>query len=318
MLEIRRRAPALAPRVLAGAALLLVMPGTAWAAADRTAPTTPTNLRVLGVTAYTVTLAWDASRDKSGIASYTICCAHTNSMTVPGNVTTAVFDNGLEPGRSFTLAVWAVDGAGNYSKTHSNSVTFTLLRDTSTPSQPRLSVTDVGTRHVSLLWSATDDDPTLRYALSMNGQPVISTTRETGTTLTLLQPETSYTFAAQAIDDGGNRSPLSDAVTVTTAAVNANDVTPPTKPAGLWAGSWGDCEVELNWGESTDDLDPQWLIEYQVFVNGVYDHSTSQRHTRTIVYGTKNGPNTFAVVAVDTAGNRSEPAEASDDLTCPL
>jgi len=82
----------------------------------------------------------------------------------------------------------------------------------------------------------------------------------------------------------------------------------------LFTDSWGDCEVQLDWDESTDDFDPQWLIEYQVYVNGVHDHSTSQRYTRTIVYGTKHGLNTFEVVAVDTAGNRSAPAEATADL----
>jgi chitodextrinase len=314
MSEIRRQPSAAARHLLAGAALLLGFSSEAWAAADRTAPTTPTNLRVLGVTAYTVTLAWDASQDKSGIASYTICCANTNSVEAPGNVTTFVFDKGLAPGRSFTLVVWARDRAGNWSKTHSNAVTFTLLLDTTPPSQPRLSLTGVGARHVSLLWSGTDDDPTLRYALSMNGSPVISVTRETSTILTLLRPETSYTFVVQSIDNGGHRSPPSEPLTVSTAAANPDDVTPPTAPAGLWANSWGDCEVELSWGESTDDLDPQFVIEYQVFVNDVYDHSTSLRYTRTIVYATRTGLNEFDVVAVDTAGNRSEAAVATDDL----
>jgi hypothetical protein len=54
-----------------------------------------------------------------------------------------------------------------------------------------------------------------------------------------------------------------------------------------------------------------------VFINGVYDHSTSQRYTRAIVYGTRNGANTFEVVAVDTAGNRSGAAEVTFDLVCP-
>ena len=74
--------------------------------------------------------------------------------------------------------------------------------------------------------------------------------------------------------------------------------------------------MELDWDESTDDFDPQWLIEYEVYVNGVYDHSTSLRYTRTIVYGTQNGLNTFSVIAVDTVGNKSDPAEVSTDLTC--
>jgi chitodextrinase len=297
---------------LAGAALL-ALPGAVWAAADRTAPTTPGNLRVTATTSYSVTLAWDASKDKSGIASYVICCAYTNSMTAPGNVTTFVYTKGLEPGRSFTLRIYAVDGAGNYSKA-SNSVTFTLPRDTVPPSQARLSVTGVGATHVSLLWSAIDDSPNLWFTLYRDGSPVLTGTRETSATLTLLQPETTYTFVVVARDFGGNTSPPSEPATATTTPVNASDVTPPSTPTNFFTDSWGDCEAQLDWDESTDDLDPQWLIEYEVYINGVYDHSTSQRLTRTIVYGTRTGLNTFGVVAVDTAGNRSGTAEATADL----
>jgi hypothetical protein len=107
---------------------------------------------------------------------------------------------------------------------------------------------------------------------------------------------------------------VSEPASVTTLAPNPDDVTPPTTPAGFRAGSWGDCEVELNWAESSDDLDPAFVIEYQIFLNGVYDHSTSLRFTRTIVYGNQNGVNTFGLVAVDTAGNRSEMAETTEDL----
>jgi hypothetical protein len=34
------------------------------------------------------------------------------------------------------------------------------------------------------------------------------------------------------------------------------------------------------------------------------------------VYGTQNGLNTFSVIAVDTVGNKSDPAEVSQDLIC--
>jgi hypothetical protein len=301
---------------LAGAALL-ALPETALAARDRSAPTAPGDLRVTAVTAYTVTLAWNRSTDNSGsIASYVICCANVSSQTAPGNVTSFVYTNGLEAGRSFTLRMYAVDAAGNYSKP-SNSVTFTLLRDTTPPSQPVLSVTGFGPTYVSLLWSSTDDSPHLWYTVSMNGSPVITGTRQTSTNLTLLRPETTYTFTVGVQDFGGNRAPASEPVMATTTAANANDVTPPTTPANFRADNWGDCEVQLDWDESTDDFDPQWLIEYQVFVNGVYDHSLSQRYHRTIVYGNQNGLNTFGVLAVDQAGNRSGLAETTQNLNCP-
>jgi hypothetical protein len=78
---------------------LLAGQSTAYAAGDRTAPTTPTNLRVTALTAYTVSLAWNASSDKSGIASYTICCANVSSQVVSGSATSVVYTSGLEAGR---------------------------------------------------------------------------------------------------------------------------------------------------------------------------------------------------------------------------
>ena len=82
-------------------------------ARDRSAPTTPGNLRITALTPYTVSLAWDASKDNSGIASYTICCAHTNRETVSGTATTHTYTKGLEAGRQFSLIVVAIDNAGN-------------------------------------------------------------------------------------------------------------------------------------------------------------------------------------------------------------
>jgi hypothetical protein len=270
---------------------------------------------VAAITAHSVTLAWNPSTDNSGKFSYVICCANVSSMTAPQNVSSFVYTAGLEPGRSFTLRMYAVDAAGNYSKP-SNSVTFTLPMDKIPPAKPLVSVTDVGATHVTLLWSATDDGTNLWYTVFLNGSAVLTMSRNTSSTFPLLQPETSYSFSVQARDFGGNSSPPSETVTATTRAPNPEDVTPPTTPGNLRENNWGDCEVELDWDEATDDLDPQWLLEYEVYVNDVYDHSTSLRYTRTIVYGTQNGPNSLSVIAVDTAGNKSDAATVIANLVC--
>jgi chitodextrinase len=119
---------------MAGVAVLMVsmLAGQSTAAAagrDRTAPTTPTNLRITGLTPYSVSLAWNASKDSSGIASYTICCANVSSQIVSGSATSATYTNGLEASRQFSLFIVAKDNAGNYSK-NSNSVSFTTPADT--------------------------------------------------------------------------------------------------------------------------------------------------------------------------------------------
>ena len=81
MLEIRRWNAAVG-RVVACATALLALLALAGAAWERTPPTALTNLRVTQKTSYSVSLAWDASRDRSGIAYYLICCDYPNNMTV--------------------------------------------------------------------------------------------------------------------------------------------------------------------------------------------------------------------------------------------
>jgi chitodextrinase len=282
-----------------------VWPAPAWAARDRTPPTTPTNLRITGMTPYSVSLAWNASTDNSGSFSYVICCANVSSQTVGQQLTTVAYTAGLEASRPFTLRIIARDAAGNYSK-YSNAVSFTTPPDRTPPTQPLVSVTDVGPTYVALTWSSIEEGP-VWFSVFRDGTPISQGGRNTSAIIPLLQPETAYSFTVRAMDFAGNRSPLSDPAPATTEAVNPDDHTAPTTPPNFYGQNW-DCEVELVWGESTDDLDPQFIIEYQVFVNGVHDHSLSLRYTRTIVYGTFNGLNEFSVVAVDTAGNRSAPA----------
>lgn len=157
---------------------------------------------------------------------------------------------------------------------------------------------EVGPTHASLVWSAADDDPNPSSWLYRDGVPILQNKQQTSANVALLSPETTYNFTVKARDDGVNDSPMSDPEPATTTTPDPNDVTPPTVPTNLWAGNWGDCEVELTWDDSTDDVDPQWVIRYDIYVNGRFDHSTAQLITRAIVYGDVHGLNNFSVIAV--------------------
>ena len=92
---------------------------------------------------------------------------------------------------------------------------------------------------------------------------------------------------------------------VTTGSVDPNDTTPPTAPMHLQESHY-DQEMSVTWAESTDDVDPQDAIRYEVYVNG---------ELADIVFGTGFstsygvfGTNVIEVFAIDAAGNRSEPA----------
>ena len=191
------RLPAL---IASSLVLLLILPASPAAAArDRQPPTTPTNLRVTGMTPYSVSLAWNPSTDNSGSVTYTICCANVSSETFPGPASTRVYRAGLEAGRTFTLRIFARDAAGNASK-YSNTVTFTLPRDTTPPTK-----------------STDDVDPQdfIRYDVYVNG---VFDHSLMGYNQTVVYGNAGVenTFQVIAVDSSGNQSAPA---TLTTCAV---------------------------------------------------------------------------------------------------
>lgn len=279
---------------------------------DRKPPTAPTNLRVTGRTSYTVALAWNASTDNTGVVSYVIQISNGMSVAVGGSATSHTVNTGLLAGTGYSFNVHAADAAGNRSK-NSNTVSVTLPADGTPPTASTLSVTDAGPTHVSLTWTPSiDDGPTVRYWVFRDGSPVLQGISATSATVPLLEPETAYTFTVQARDNWQNWSPPSNAVTVTTPPADTSDTTPPTTPANLSGMNFRD-EVWLSWTQSTDDRTPQPVIEYEIYVNGRLDHRLTG-DDQTVVYANLDGPNTFDVIAVDAAGNRSAPATITLDI----
>jgi hypothetical protein len=281
---------------------------------DRKAPTRPANLRSTGNTSWTVSLAWDPSADNSGIASYRVRDNWGREITVPGTQTSVTWKYPAHPplhhGSTYSFVVYAKDAAGNKSS-NSNSVTVALPTDTEAPTVPTFSVTSVGTRHISLVWSSTDDSPFISYAVFKDGVRISTGwISETSRWFTLLQPGTTYTFTAQARDvvtnsmTPGNVSAVSAPFSVTTKANDGTDVTPPTEPSPVGADLYdGSTEIQVSWGASTDDVTPQKVIIYEMYVNGVHEN-TAIGTTQTTGYG-KVGDNVITVIAIDEAGNRS-------------
>ena len=94
---------------------------------------------------------------------------------------------------------------------------------------------------------------------------------------------------------------------MTTEARDTTDTTPPTTPGNFNGQSFQDGETWLSWDQSTDNVDPQSVIRYDVYVNSVFDQSLLG-YGQTVVYGNGGVENTFQVIAVDSAGNQSAPA----------
>jgi len=280
----------------------------AFAAGDRTPPTKPTNLRVTSTSPYYVTLAWNPSTDNSGTFSYKVWVSYGSTYTVSQTQTT--FSLFLVPNNTYSFYVYAVDGSGNKSL-RSNTVSATTLRDTTSPTAPVVSLVGVNPNEIAVEWTAsTDDGPYMFYQVFLNGTAVgdLHHSHQRFAVVKGLTPQTSYNITVKARDLYGapNWSGPSNVITATTAAVGGVDTQPPTAPTGLHGGDVdGAGEIDLSWTQSFDNQTLQASIRYDVYMNGVLDHSTGGG--RAILYATSAGEHTFTIIAVDAAGNQSEP-----------
>ena len=134
---------------------------------------------------------------------------------------------------------------------------------------------------------------------------VVTTTWDLAFRLRHQTPGTTHTFAIRARDASGNLSAASNPMTVT--LEQSSDRTPPSTPTNLLASQPADdfCGTNmLQWTASTDNVDPQSAIEYEIYQSGSLRAVTAPGATWAAPY-TLAGTNTWTVVAVDRAGNSS-------------
>jgi len=189
---------------------------------DRTAPTTPGNLRVTGTGISTVSLAWDRSSDRWSFGYDVLMDGSVlTSANHPYMGTPTAFLRKVPPG-SHTFQVRARDFAGNISGL-SNAVTVTLAGngDSTPPTAPsNLTVEDLNDNCGSLIlrWTpSTDADPELEYELYLNDRLFQLTPPNASSIGIYTQPGTQ-TWTVKAVDRAGNTSGPSNAVTLTVVA----------------------------------------------------------------------------------------------------
>ncbi|MDX6476157.1 MAG: hypothetical protein QOH95_1668, partial [Gaiellaceae bacterium] len=100
------------------------------ATADTAPPSAPPNARVSGQTTTSLTLAWDASTDNVAVTGYRPYLGTARQSTT--SATSFTF-TGLTCGTAYTLAVDAVDAAGNVSTKSSIAATTAACVDTGPP-----------------------------------------------------------------------------------------------------------------------------------------------------------------------------------------
>jgi chitodextrinase len=278
---------------------------------DRSAPTTPTDLRVTGTTASSVSLTWNPSTDKGGVTRLRYIVVDSRGFgTLVWHPQTTVRITSLTPGATYSFHVYAEDGAWNRSG-NSNTVTATLPRDTTPPTPPVLSVTGVTPSEVWLSWTASTDDIPLNlagYRVLVDGAPATNVLwlSERQAAVRHLTRDTTYSFMIEARDRSGNVATSNTVAQLTPAST---DTEAPTAPGNLrWISEHGDCEVVLGWDQSTDNVDAQPSIRYEFYLNGVLNDLAIGVDSM-LTYGFRGAElSTFTLVAVDRSGNASAPS----------
>jgi chitodextrinase len=165
---------------------------------------------------------------------------------------------------------------------------------------------------VVLTWSpAADDASAVAYRVYRNGA-LLGTTTATTWTNTTVASGTTYTYSVRAIDSAGNLGDSTPGLAMTTP-----DTVAPAPPASLAVEARPNPgRVELTWPAATDDVG---VTAYELSRDGaVLATVTTTSYTDAAVAGTTTY--SYAVVALDAAGNRSSAATATattPDLTAP-
>jgi hypothetical protein len=286
---------------------------------DRSGPTTPTNLVVTTITESTVSLKWNPVTDNSGKFTYQVKITKLgnysyNSLAAVSQTQTTYTARFLSPNSSYSFAVYAVDGSGNRSG-DSNAVNANTPADNTPPSTPVLQATTLGPSQVQLTWTKSTDNIAnncCSYSFSNNGSPLtqhINPAAAPAGSMSViirhLTPGSNNTFTVTAIDFGGKMATSNAASAQTWGSV---DHTPPAAPTNLHVISFDDGggEAWLGWTQSTDDIDAQNNVEYEIYVNGVLSPlPVSAGIDYDFVYLLPPCENTFTVKAVDKSGNTS-------------
>ena len=263
---------------------------------DTTAPSGPTNPKVVAATANSVTTAWTAASDNVGVAGYGL---YRGSNSVGTTTSTSASFGGLTCGTAYQVGVDAYDAAGNRSAPTALSVTTSACADNQPPTAPTGVTASTRTAtSIALNWAASTDNIGVAGYGIYNGADLVQTTAGTTGIVGGLTCGTSYTLAVDAFDATGNSSSKS-AVMVTT--LPCGDTSPPSAPQNMRIVSTTPTSGTIAWDPATDNVG---VSSYDVFRAGtkVGSAATTSYTVSGLACGTSSS---VGVRAVDAAGNTS-------------
>jgi chitodextrinase len=275
---------------------------------DTTPPSPVSGFNVAGVTQTTISVGWVPASDNVGVTGYNV---YRDGVKVGSPTTTSFTVTGLTCGTSHSLAVEAVDAAGNFSNRALSTITQTTspcASDTTAPSAPtNLHTTGSTATSITVSWNASTDNVGVSgYGRYLNGSLASS---GTGTTYTFgsLTCATSYDLAVDAYDAATNRSAKATIAASTAACPAGGDTTAPSIPTNFRVTGTTSSSITVAWNASTDNVG---VTSYGLY-NGAVLTGSATSTSATFNGLPCNSSQTLAVDASDAAGNRSGKATLS-------
>ena len=281
-------------------------------------PSAPAGLVATPVSTSIVGLTWSASASGGlPIQNYHVYRGTTSSSLsqVAIVLQTSYTDQSLNPAMKYYYAVEAADTAGDLSQM---STTVAVTTPTAPSAPTGLVATPLSTTKVGLTWSVAGSgglpirDYLVFRGVARSSLTQVATVLQPAYTDVSVSPATTYYYAVQAADTGGDLSPMSATVSATTLAL-------PSAPTKLVATAPSKSQVSLTWTAAKSGMP---LASYSIYRGSSPSglavlqkiSATKTAFTdNTVAAGTTYY---YAVQAEDTGGNLS-PLSAVAAVTTP-
>ncbi|NLX77891.1 MAG: PKD domain-containing protein [Clostridiaceae bacterium] len=245
-------------------------------------PPVPPELYVVSKNTTQIVLKWLDSSDNIEVAGYEL---YRNGTRIKTQTATTYTDSGLLPNTEYTYYVIAYDTSGNRSEKSNELVVLTVI-DTEPPAAPsNLNVSSKTAKTVSLTWRVPSDNVSVTgYEIYRDGV-LVGTSATNSYKDENLETGKAYKYSVLAYDAAGNKSPLSEEITVIPLAPHITRVNPVN---GQVIGGAKATSIYVYFANTQNALGPTAKFEYSEdgelwtgitgTVNGPYQDSSEVWH----------------------------------------